>query len=235
MTSFWAIGEASRTRSMASKLASRSVAPWARVSSWISFWTSARLGEGSPITTRGGEPIKTRLTASPRRESPARRSATVLACSKRLEPPAESTTERPMLSDESRTKTRWVRLPGITLPRPSRNGLAIARTTQITSRQRIAKSSHCSIRIRRWFLRIASTKNRMAAHRRSRNFRRFQRCNRIGAAAAASPYKSGALANPNAQIKGGPSSGNASSSYFLSPSRSPRNRPIVAGVCDPGA
>ncbi len=53
-TSFWLIVDASRTRSIASKVAVRSVPPWVIARSAISFCTSPRLCEGAPMTTRGG-------------------------------------------------------------------------------------------------------------------------------------------------------------------------------------
>ena len=92
-----------------------------------------------------------------------------------------------MLSEASSTSTRWIRCPAITTPNDSRNGLAIAETTSRMISVRIASRSHCSIRIRRRFLRIAASRNRIAAHGTSRNFRRFSRWIMIGTDAAASP------------------------------------------------
>ncbi len=56
---------------------------------------------------------------------------------------------------------------------------------------RTASRIHCSIRIRREFLRIAASKNRIAAHRISRNLRRFSRWMMIGTDAAPSPHSKG--------------------------------------------
>ena len=52
-----------------------------------------------------------------------------------------------------------------------------------------ASSSHCSIRTRRWFLRIAAIRNCIAAQGISRNLRRFSRWIRIGTDAAARPVE----------------------------------------------
>ena len=52
---------------------------------------------------------------------------------------------------------------------------------------RTASRSHCSIRIRREFFRIAASRNRIAAHGISRNLRRFSRWMMIGSDAAARP------------------------------------------------
>ena len=52
---------------------------------------------------------------------------------------------------------------------------------------RIASSSHCSILTRFWFFRIAARRNRIAAHRSSRNFLRFSRWMMIGSDAAREP------------------------------------------------
>ena len=65
MTSFCAMDDAPSTRSIASKLAARSVPPWGSVTSSISLRTSAWFGDGSPITTRGGSAISTTLMTSP--------------------------------------------------------------------------------------------------------------------------------------------------------------------------
>jgi hypothetical protein len=81
--------ETSSTRSIARKLAVRSVPPCGRAISSISFSTSAWLGEGSPMTTRGGSPMTTTLMASPRRASRTSCEASVLACSKRVVPAVE--------------------------------------------------------------------------------------------------------------------------------------------------
>src|SRR5271157_3899098 len=104
-----------------------------------------------------------------------------------------------MLNEPSRTRTRWVRWPAITLPKLSRNGLAIAATMSRMSRVRTAKSSHCSMRTRRWFLRIAASRNCIAAHGISRNLRRLSRWMTIGIEAATSP----GLANSSAHKSGG--------------------------------
>ena len=74
----------------------------------------------------------------------------------------------------------------MTAPNDSRNGLAIAETTSRTTSVRIASSSHCSIRSRRRFLRMAARRNRIAAQGTSRYLRRFKRWITIGNAAAAS-------------------------------------------------
>ena len=80
-----------------------------------------------------------------------------------------------MLSESSSTSTRCVRRPAMTAPNVSRNGLAIAVTTRITTSVRIARSSHCSMRIRRRFLRTAASRNRIAAQDTSLNRRRLSR------------------------------------------------------------
>src|SRR5271157_100067 len=108
-----------------------------------------------------------------------------------------------MLNELSRTRTRWVRRPAITLPKLSRNGLAIAATMSRMSRVRTARSSHCSMRTRRWFLRIAAIRNCIAAHGVSRNLRRLSRWMTIGIEAAASPASSPGLANSSAHKSGG--------------------------------
>src|SRR5271166_383385 len=108
-----------------------------------------------------------------------------------------------MLNEPSRTRTRWVRWPAITLPKLSRNGLAIAATMSKISRVRTARSSHCSMRTRRWFLRIAAIRNCIAAHGISRNLRRLSRWMTIGIEAAASPASSPGLANSSAHKSGG--------------------------------
>ena len=69
----------------------------------------------------------------------------------------------------------------------SRNGLAMAETTRRITSVLIARSSHCSIRIRRRFLRRAASRNCIAAHETSRNLRRFKRWITIGTDAAARP------------------------------------------------
>src|SRR5271165_2400307 len=108
-----------------------------------------------------------------------------------------------MLNEPSRTRTRWVRWPAITLPKLSRNGLAIAATMSRMSRVRTARSSHCSMRTHRWFLRIAASRNCIAAHGISRNLRRLSRWMTIGIEAAASPASSPGLANSSAHKSGG--------------------------------
>src|SRR5271157_4275509 len=107
-----------------------------------------------------------------------------------------------MLNEPSRTRTRWVRWPAITLPKLSRNGLAIAATMSKMSKVRTARSSHCSMRTRRWFLRIAAIRNCIAAHGISRNLRRLSRWMTIGIEAAASPASSPGLANSSAHKSG---------------------------------
>ena len=94
-----------------------------------------------------------------------------------------------MLSEPSSTSTRCVRWPAITAPNDSRNGLAIAETTRRTTSVRIARSSHCSIRIRRRFLRMAASRNRIAAQGTSRNLRRFKRWITIGHRRRRQPVK----------------------------------------------
>ena len=146
MTSFWVIVETSRTRSTASKVAARSVPPWVIASSPISFSTSCEVRDGSPMTTRGGSPIRITLMASPRRESLTSCDGHGLGL---VEParPARGVTHAQRA--RRATSTRWTRRPAITTPNDSRNGLAIAETTSRMISVRIASSSHCSIRIRR--------------------------------------------------------------------------------------
>ena len=70
------------------------------------------------------------------------------------------------------------------------------------SKVRTARSSHCSMRTRRWFLRIAAIKNCIAAHDISRNLRRLSKWMTIGIEAAASPASSPGSANQAAHKSG---------------------------------
>ena len=202
MTSFRGMVETSRTRSIAPKLATRSVPPWGMAIESISLRTADWLAEGeaSPTTTRGGSAIRTMLNTSPRRVSRTNCAASALARSNRV----FSADEYPMLKDPSSTITRCVRCPGSAIaPRLSKNGLAIAETTSKTTRVRIASSNHCSTLTRRWFFRSAATRNRMAAHRISRYFRRFSKWIRIGNDVAAIPNcKIGRAPKPSASRTG---------------------------------
>ena len=87
-------------------------------------------------------------------------------------------------------------------PRLSRNGLAIAVTTRRTSKVRTARRSHCSIRIRREFLRIAASRNRIAAQRISRSLRRLSRWMMIGTDGRPEPPEQRVLAKPRANTIG---------------------------------
>ena len=187
-TSFWSSDETSRTRSIAAKLAVRSVPPSGMVSSLDLLSTSSWFGDGSPMMTFGGSAMTTTLITSPRRASLTSCAARSLACSNRVPSPPRTHAQR-AVQDEDPMRP----LPGQDRQRPEalQERLGHRRDHQDMTIVRTASSSHCSTRIRREFLRIAASRNLIAAHGISRNFRRFSRWMMIGTDAAARPYISG--------------------------------------------
>ena len=146
-TSFWAIVETSSTRSIASKLAGRSVPPCGSVSSLdLLLRPRSWFGEGSPMTTRAGRPSGHADRVAPPRVldelggqrlglvEPARPARRVAHAQRAVE---HQHPVRPPAGDDR------------TAPKLSRNGLAIAVTTRRMISVRTASRSHCSIRIRR--------------------------------------------------------------------------------------
>ena len=192
-TSFWGIVEASSTRSIASKLATRSVPPWGRVISSISLSTSAWFGEGSPID----DPGRVGHQDDADRVAPARVLDELRGERLGLLEPGH-VGRRVGHAQRAVEHEHPVRPPARPAPAARRGSRGTAwpspATTQDDDQRPDASRSHCSIRIRRWFFRIAASRNRIAAQRISRNLRRLSRWMMIGTDAAARPAEQGRAA-----------------------------------------